>query len=111
MSYLLIEDNSANTSADLCKAAGLPPAGLLCELVDPDDENGGIASRDACIKFAREHKLKVTSIELLKKWREEREGELPAALLSKVQTSSAEDRFRGVKMDEQGVAPAASISA
>ncbi len=60
-------------SVDLCKLAGLPPAGLLCELVDPDDEEGGIASRDACLKFAKKHGLKVTTIELLKKYREEKE--------------------------------------
>ncbi|PWN48025.1 3,4-dihydroxy-2-butanone 4-phosphate synthase [Violaceomyces palustris] len=65
---------------DLCIAAGLAPAALLCELVDPDDEEGGIASRDACLKFAKQHGLKVISIEELKRWREEREGPLQLAV-------------------------------
>ncbi|WFD04141.1 3,4-dihydroxy-2-butanone-4-phosphate synthase [Malassezia obtusa] len=55
-------------SVDLCKAAGLPPGGLLCELVDPDDRCGGIAARDACFRFAEAHGLKVTTIERLQAW-------------------------------------------
>lgn len=53
-------------TVDLCKAAGLPPAGLLCELVDPDDPQGGIAARDACLKFAAAHGIKVTTIERMR---------------------------------------------
>ena len=48
--------------------AGLPPAGLLCELVDPHDAAGSIAARDACLSFAREHGIKVTTIEMLRAW-------------------------------------------
>ena len=56
-------------SVDLCTAAHLPPGGLLCELVDPDDAQGGIAARDACLAFARTHNIKVTTIERLRAWR------------------------------------------
>ena len=59
------------TAVDLCIAAGLPPAGLLCELVDPHDPHGGIASRDACIAIAREHDIRVTTIEALRAWQQE----------------------------------------
>ena len=52
------------TAVDLCIAAGLPPAGLLCELVDPHDPHGGIAS-------AREHGIRVTTIEALRAWQQE----------------------------------------
>ena len=55
-------------TVDLCRAAGLPPAGLLCELVDPHDAAGSIAARDACLSFAREHGIKVTTIEMLRAW-------------------------------------------
>ncbi|KAL4399663.1 3,4-dihydroxy 2-butanone 4-phosphate synthase [Malassezia pachydermatis] len=55
-------------TVDLCKAAHLPPGGLLCELVDPDDQLGGIAARDACIKFAKTHGLRITTIEALRAW-------------------------------------------
>lgn len=90
-------------SVDLCKLAGLPAAGLLCELVDPDDPDGGIASRDACLKFAKAHNLRVTTIELLKAYREQQEGPLPPAL----QPTSPQqlDHSRGVQLNSQQVAP------
>ncbi|KAN0062379.1 3,4-dihydroxy 2-butanone 4-phosphate synthase [Thecaphora frezii] len=91
-------------SVDLCKAAKLPPAGLLCELVDPDDPLGGIASRDACLKFAKQHNLRITTIELLKKYREEREGPLPQELRDGLTSQQDEDRFRGVEAQQQEVA-------
>ena len=102
-----VRKGHTEASVDLCKLAGLPPAGLLCELVDPDDEDGGIASRDACLKFAKKHGLKVTTIELLKKYREQTEGELDEALRQKLQA----DEARGVKIDEQMVVPPAATAA
>lgn len=88
-------------SVDLAIAAGLPPVALLCELVDPDSPTGAIASRDACLKFAQQHGLKVVSIAALKKWREEREGPLKSqdALVN----GKSMDEIRGVKLDEQKV--------
>ena len=67
----LVRRGHTETAVDLCIAAGLPPAGLLCELVDPHDPHGGIASRDACIAFAREHGIRVTTIEALRAWQQE----------------------------------------
>jgi hypothetical protein len=66
-------------------------------LVDPADEEGGIASRDACFAFAREHNIRVTTIEMLKKWREEREGPLS------LPNGSILDQERGVKLNAQKV--------
>jgi hypothetical protein len=51
---------------DLCRLTGLPPAGLLCELVKPDDEEGSMARRDDCKAFAQQWGLKMISIEQLK---------------------------------------------
>ena len=112
--YRLIRSNRTDRSAkmkgridpflffsysDLCVAAGLPPAALLCELVDPADEEGGIASRDACFAFAKEHGIKVTTIEMLKAWREEREGPLATNGTAEAQL----DKERGVKLSAQEV--------
>lgn len=100
---------------DLSLAAGLPGAALLCELVDPDDPDGGIASRDACLKFAKQHGLKVTTIEMLKKWREETEGELSLDIESVGRKGKGQgkgeknvniedlDRTRGVDINSQKV--------
>jgi 3,4-dihydroxy 2-butanone 4-phosphate synthase len=54
---------------DLCKLAGLPPAGIICELVKPDDENGEMARRDDCYSFAQKHGLKMISIEQIEQYR------------------------------------------
>ena len=69
---------------------------LLCELVDPSDEDGGIASRDACFAFAKEHNIRVTTIEMLKAWREQREGPLEV-------NGTSLDEERGVKLSSQEV--------
>ena len=63
---VLARPGHTEATIDLCKLAGLPPAGLLCELVDADDANGGIAARDACLKFAKAHGLRVTTIQALR---------------------------------------------
>ncbi len=41
-------------SVDLARLAGLPPAGVICEILNPD---GTMARRDALEAFAREHEL------------------------------------------------------
>ncbi|GAA5923171.1 3,4-dihydroxy-2-butanone-4-phosphate synthase RIB3 [Sporobolomyces koalae] len=56
-------------SVDLCKLAGLSPAGIICELVKPDDPNGDMARRDDCFKFAQQHGLKMISIEQIEQHR------------------------------------------
>ncbi|GAA5877070.1 hypothetical protein JCM16303_006158 [Sporobolomyces ruberrimus] len=56
-------------SVDLCKLAGLPPAGIICELVKPNDPNGEMARRDDCFEFASEHGLKMISIEQIEQYR------------------------------------------
>lgn len=91
-------------------AAGFAPAALLCELVDPSDPQGGIAARDSCLAFAREHNLRITSIEKLRKWREEREGEEFEGK-SIGDASNGIDEERGVKLPKQAVAPPAAESA
>lgn len=90
-------------SVDLAIAAGLPPVALLCELVDPDSSTGSIASRDACLKFAKQHQLKVVSIAALKKWREDKEGPLSSEQGSALTNGKSLDEHRGVKLDQQKV--------
>ncbi|MFG0263173.1 MAG: 3,4-dihydroxy-2-butanone-4-phosphate synthase, partial [Novipirellula sp. JB048] len=49
-------------SIDLARMAGLHPAGVLCEVLD---ETGDRASRDSLAAIARQHNLKMISIEQL----------------------------------------------
>ncbi|KAF7983398.1 hypothetical protein HWV62_22417 [Athelia sp. TMB] len=53
---------------DLCALAGLPAAGLLCELVN-DDAAGSMARRDDCRRFADRWGLKMVSVEMIAGWR------------------------------------------
>ncbi|MCP4572403.1 MAG: bifunctional 3,4-dihydroxy-2-butanone-4-phosphate synthase/GTP cyclohydrolase II [bacterium] len=65
---------------DMCEAAGLYPAGLLCEIMD---EDGEMARLPRLGEIAREHGLKLVTIADLIKWRRgherlvDREAEVP----------------------------------
>ena len=61
-------------SLDLCYLAGEPPAGLLCELVCPDDPGGNMARRDDCWRFAKEWGLKMISVDQLVDYIQNEEG-------------------------------------
>lgn len=50
-------------AVDLAVAAGLPPVGILCEIVDPEDPQGSMARLPRLREFAREHGLHIISIE------------------------------------------------
>jgi 3,4-dihydroxy 2-butanone 4-phosphate synthase/GTP cyclohydrolase II len=57
-------------SVDLARMAGLRPAGVLCEILD---QQGDRASRDLLFALARDHNLRITSIEELIRYRRKRE--------------------------------------
>jgi 3,4-dihydroxy 2-butanone 4-phosphate synthase / GTP cyclohydrolase II len=46
-------------SVDLARMAGLPPAGVICEILNPD---GSMARRPELERFAREHDLKFVTV-------------------------------------------------
>ncbi|GAA5899946.1 hypothetical protein JCM6882_007009 [Rhodosporidiobolus microsporus] len=69
---VLARKGHTEASIDLCRLAGLPEAGIICELVKPDDENGDMARRDDCFQFARQWGLKMISIEQLAEYRREK---------------------------------------
>ena len=46
---------------DLSRLAGFQPASVICEIVR--DEDGLMARRDDCLKFAKEHNLKAITID------------------------------------------------
>jgi 3,4-dihydroxy 2-butanone 4-phosphate synthase/GTP cyclohydrolase II len=55
---------------DLCRAAGLYPAGILCEIMDDD---GNMARLPRLREIAREHRLQLISIADLIRWRRRNE--------------------------------------
>ncbi|RPD58730.1 3,4-dihydroxy-2-butanone 4-phosphate synthase [Lentinus tigrinus ALCF2SS1-7] len=70
---VLARRGHTESALDLCEIAGLPRAGVLCELVDGEDEEGGMMRRDGCRRFADRWGLKMISVEMLARWREEHE--------------------------------------
>jgi 3,4-dihydroxy-2-butanone 4-phosphate synthase len=64
----LTRKGHTEASVDLCLLTNLPKAGVLCELVN-DDEEGSMARRDDCRRFADHWGLKMISVEMLAEWR------------------------------------------
>ncbi|MGE4553579.1 MAG: 3,4-dihydroxy-2-butanone-4-phosphate synthase [Desulfovibrionaceae bacterium] len=58
-------------TVDLCRLAGLMPAGVLCELTNPD---GSMARLPEVQKYGAEHDLPVLTIDALAVWRREVEA-------------------------------------
>ncbi|KAH9855286.1 3,4-dihydroxy-2-butanone 4-phosphate synthase-domain-containing protein [Lenzites betulinus] len=69
---VLTRRGHTESALDLCKIAGLPAAGILCELVEDNDE-GSMMRRDACRRFADRWGIKMISVEMLARWREQQE--------------------------------------
>lgn len=70
---VLTRRGHTETAVDLCALAGLPRAGVLCELVN-DDEVGSMMRRDACRAFADRFGLPMISVAMLVEYRERIEG-------------------------------------
>ena len=48
-------------AVDLCKLSGLPPVGVIAELVN--DRDGSMMRLDDCVKFGKEHGIPIVTIE------------------------------------------------
>jgi len=67
---VLMRSGHTEACVDLCKLAGLPPVGVLAELVNDD---GTVKRGQQVAAFAKEHKLSQISIADLIAWRQARE--------------------------------------
>jgi 3,4-dihydroxy 2-butanone 4-phosphate synthase/GTP cyclohydrolase II len=67
---VLVRSGHTEATTDLTKLAGLPPVGVIGELVNDD---GTVKRMAALVEFAREHKLKIVSIADLITYRRSRE--------------------------------------
>ncbi|WP_151902763.1 bifunctional 3,4-dihydroxy-2-butanone-4-phosphate synthase/GTP cyclohydrolase II [Corynebacterium urogenitale] len=65
---VLVRDGHTEASVDLAKAAGLRPAGVLCEVVS-EDNPAEMARLPELRRFADKHGLALISIEQLIEWR------------------------------------------
>jgi len=67
---VLVRNGHTEAGVDLCKLTGLPPAALICEILDKD---GTMLRRVGLRSFAEQHQLSVISIAQLQRYRRERE--------------------------------------
>lgn len=67
---VLVRTGQTEGSVDLSRLAGLMPAGVICEIMNPD---GSMARRPDLVKFARKHKMVLLSVADIIRYRLERE--------------------------------------
>src|SRR2546425_9288054 len=67
---VLVRAGQTEAAVDLCALAGLQPAGVICEVTNPD---GSMARLPALRRFARAHKLKIVTVKDLIAYRMARE--------------------------------------
>jgi 3,4-dihydroxy 2-butanone 4-phosphate synthase/GTP cyclohydrolase II len=67
---VLVRAGQTEGSVDLARLAGLKPAGVICEIMNPD---GTMARMPQLKKFAREHNLKIVTIADLVRYRMQKE--------------------------------------
>ncbi|KAK7202961.1 3,4-dihydroxy-2-butanone 4-phosphate synthase [Myxozyma melibiosi] len=60
---VLARRGHTESAVDLCKLTGLPPVGVIGEIVK--DEDGSMARRDDCLAFGKQHDLDVITIDAL----------------------------------------------
>ncbi len=85
---VLVRTGHTEGSVDLCKLAGVRPAAVICEIMNPD---GTMARRDSLEEFAKRHNLKIVYISDLVEYRLQNE-----MLVEKVDEEEIE--FFGVKV-------------
>jgi 3,4-dihydroxy 2-butanone 4-phosphate synthase/GTP cyclohydrolase II len=67
---VLMRSGHTEAAVDLCRLAGLPPVGVICELANDD---GTVMAGPQIEAFAREHKLQMVSVADLIAYRQSRE--------------------------------------
>jgi 3,4-dihydroxy 2-butanone 4-phosphate synthase/GTP cyclohydrolase II len=63
---LLVRKGHTEAAVDLCLLTNLPPAAIICEIMD---EEGDMLRRNGLVEFAKTHQLKMISIEQLIEYR------------------------------------------
>ena len=79
-------------TVDLCRLAGLKPVGLCCEIMNDD---GTMARFDDLMDFAKEHDLKISTIQKLIRYRKEHEVFVEEVTKAKLPTRYGEFIIHG----------------
>ena len=100
----LVRAGQTEASVDLCKAAGLLPGAVICEIMRSD---GSMARLPDLIRFARRHKIKMISVEEIIKYRLRTEKLVERITEANLPTQRATFRVIGYRVlgkDEEHVA-------
>ncbi|MCL2381757.1 MAG: 3,4-dihydroxy-2-butanone-4-phosphate synthase [Treponema sp.] len=73
---VLVRDGHTETAVDLPRLAGLYPSGILCEILD---DNGTMARLPRLERMAKEHGLRILTVEKLIAWRKIHDNAVPLA--------------------------------
>ncbi|MFA6434619.1 MAG: bifunctional 3,4-dihydroxy-2-butanone-4-phosphate synthase/GTP cyclohydrolase II [Elusimicrobiales bacterium] len=76
---------------DLLKLAGLRPSGVICEIMNGD---GSMARLPELLRFARKHKLKISTIAALIEYRRKRESYIEQTAVSRLPTERGDYAIR-----------------
>lgn len=89
---VIMRNGHTEATVDLMRLAGLKPVGLCCEIMRDD---GLMARKDDLLQFAKEHGLKVSTIEKLVRYRKERETFVECVAKAKLPTKYGEFTMHG----------------
>jgi len=84
---VLMRSGHTEAAVDLCKLAGLPPVGVICELANDD---GTVMTGRQIEEFARAHDLKLVSVSDLIAFRQAREKLVERVATFPVETDAGE---------------------
>ena len=84
---VLVRTGHTEAAVDLCRMAGLQPAGVICEVMNDD---GTMARRPQLEAFARQHGLKIGTIADLIRYRLRNERSVERVRMQPVQTELGE---------------------
>lgn len=84
---VLVRAGHSEASVDLCRLAGLKPAGVICEIMKPDGEMARLPDLEV---YCEEHGLKLACIADLIAYREEQESLVELAASCPMQTDVGE---------------------
>ena len=81
---VLTRSGHTEAAVDLCRLAGLPPVGVISELMN---DNGSVMRGDQVSAFARKHDLKVISVAEMIAWRQRNESHVERISVAEVETA------------------------
>lgn len=89
---VIMRNGHTEATVDLVRLAGLKPVGLCCEIMRDD---GLMARKEDLLEFAKEHGLKVSTIEKLVRYRKEHEVFVECVAKAKLPTKYGEFMMHG----------------